>query len=226
MNILAIDQGPTHSGVAVWNTDLWQVEFANPDMANEDIYKAIARSKRARGASRLRLKLEAEVMDERWVDAKLGRLVVDLLILERFSSYGSTMGETTLASVRWGGIFAGIAHDSGLDWKDIGWMYNATWRSMLVGRSAATESQAKEGMRNMLLDHLHMTGNYEAVRGGGKKWDKGTKKQPGPFHFVTSHSWSALGLATAMHKYLIKVDLAEEFAGQSRETYPLYHLER
>jgi len=225
MNILAIDQGPESSGVTIWDTEDWAVLFAEPAYNNAKLLSHLScrLTKRKQG---LRFTPQGdEFPATTWDLQGAGHRspLINMLILERFSSYGSTMGATTIDSIRYGGMFAAAAHANGLAWKDIGWMSNATWRSMIAGRAAATESQTKEAMRQMLMDHMVQTGTEDRM-GGGKMWWKGIKAKPGPLVHIKDHSWSALGLAMAMQRYLDAKRRAEELGTAFHEPYPLAQL--
>lgn len=105
----------------------------------------------------------------RWVQAGQG---ADLLAIEMIAGMGMTVGQTTFETVRWIGRFQQA-------WRDpeaVKLVYRRQVKQHLCGNQKAKD----KNIRQALLDLLG---------------PQGTKKAPGPTYGVSSHAWSALGIA-------------------------------
>jgi hypothetical protein len=122
------------------------------------------------------------------------------LAIEMIASYGMAVGKEVFETCVWIGRFV-EAYDN----PDAAWLiYRREVKLHLCGTTQAKDAN----IRQALLDMFPATG-------GGKTPQVGTKGQPGPLFGVTSHAWSALGVAvTAQHvidkaKFTVPVRVAD-----------------
>ncbi|APR40009.1 hypothetical protein [Paraburkholderia sp. SOS3] len=110
----------------------------------------------------------------------------DVLAIEMIASYGMPVGREVFETCVWIGRFTQVFRRP----DDVLFVYRRDVKLHLCG-----SPQAKDpNIRQALLDRFPRTG-------GGKVPQVGVKKQPGPLFGVSTHAWSALGVAvTAAHQ--------------------------
>jgi hypothetical protein len=104
----------------------------------------------------------------------------DVLAIEMIASYGMPVGREVFETCVWIGRFAEV-------WKqpdDVQLVYRRDVKLHLCGTSKAKDPN----VRQALLDLFPRTG-------GGKTPQIGTIKAPGPLYGVSTHAWTALGVA-------------------------------
>ena len=118
----------------------------------------------------------------RWL--KAGGSGANLLAVEMIAGMGMTVGQTTFETVRWIGRFQQAWHDP----EAVRLIFRRDVKTVICGNQ-----QAKDGnIRQALIDRLG---------------EPGKKAKPGPTYGVSSHAWSALGVAvTALERMGIKVE--------------------
>ena len=118
----------------------------------------------------------------RWL--KAGGSGANLLAVEMIAGMGMTVGQTTFETVRWIGRFQQAWHDP----EAVRLIFRRDVKTVICGNQ-----QAKDGnIRQALIDRLG---------------EPGEKAKPGPTYGVSSHAWSALGVAvTALERMGIKVE--------------------
>lgn len=108
----------------------------------------------------------------------------DMLAIEMVASYGMPVGREVFETVRWVGRFQQI-------WRypdEVHLIYRRDVKLHLCNSAKAKDAN----IRQALLDLFPRTG-------GGKTPQVGTKSQPGPLYGVSTHAWSALGVAVTAH---------------------------
>lgn len=109
-----------------------------------------------------------------------------VVAIEMVASFGMAVGKEVFETVRWIGRFQQASRDP----EAVSLVYRRDVKLHLCGTSKAKDAN----IRQALLDMFPRTG-------GGKTPQVGTKGQPGPLFGVSSHAWSALGVAvTATHQ--------------------------
>lgn len=107
------------------------------------------------------------------------------IAIEMIASYGMAVGKEVFETCVWIGRFKQAAQNPDGVWL----IYRRDVKLHLCGTTQANDAN----IRQALLDMFPATG-------GGKTPQVGTKNLPGPLFGVTSHAWSALGVAvTAQH---------------------------
>lgn len=101
----------------------------------------------------------------------------DRLVIEAMTSYGQRVGIETIGTIYWSGRF----HQAWVDHYGNGvrQVTRVAVKTHLCGVARASDSD----IRTVLHD-----------RYGGKAKAKGTKREPGPMHFITGHGYAALAL--------------------------------
>lgn len=102
------------------------------------------------------------------------------LAIEMIASYGMAVGREVFETCVWIGRFQQAWRHPGA----VELVYRRDVKLHLCGTSKAKDPN----VRQALLDLFPRTG-------GGKTPQIGTKAQPGPLYGVSSHAWSALGVA-------------------------------
>lgn len=156
MRIIGIDPGPTHSGVAIAFTEL--------DDQQLDLFMAWGQMENE-GVCHL-------------VFGDPG-----ILVIEKVSSYGMPVGESTFETVFWSGRIAQAFNDDSRLFR----LTNSQVRVELCKTAKAKEANVKQALRDL----------YPAT-GGGKMPQVGTKSQPGPLrelHGKGDHAYDALAVA-------------------------------
>jgi len=169
MRILAIDPGPTQSGVVVYGEG--GVIYAK--QRDNEIFVA-------------------ELRAEKWGPEIWGEMVeIDLLAIEWIENYGYAVGRDVFQTVYWIGRFAEAwwATSSCLliprrDVK-IALCGKSTYRDPVTGSMKGIQDKH---IRRAIINRF-------PARGGGKTPAVGTKAKPGPLYGMKSHLWSALAVA-------------------------------
>lgn len=104
----------------------------------------------------------------------------DRLAIEMIASYGMAVGREVFETCVWIGRFKQAFRDP----DAVELLYRKDVKLHLCGTTKAKDPN----VRQALLDLFPRTG-------GGKTPQIGTKAQPGPLYGVSSHAWSALGVA-------------------------------
>ena len=108
------------------------------------------------------------------------------LAIEMIASYGMAVGREVFETCVWIGRFVQAWHSP----EAARMVYRRDVKLHLCGTTQAKDAN----VRQAIVDLFPRTG-------GGKTPQVGTKKQPGPLYGVSSHAWSALGVAlTARHQ--------------------------
>jgi hypothetical protein len=117
----------------------------------------------------------------RWL--KAGGSGADLLAVEMIANMGMAVGQSTFETVRWIGRMQQAWHSP----EAVRLVYRRDVKTVICGNQ-----RAKDGnVRQALIDRLG---------------EPGVKKHPGPTYGVSSHAWSALGVAvTALEMMGIRV---------------------
>lgn len=109
------------------------------------------------------------------------------LAIEMVASYGMPVGREVFETCVWIGRFVQAWHAP----EQVRLVYRKDVKLHLC-----QDSRAKDpNVRQAILDLFPRTG-------GGKTPQIGTKGQPGPLYCVSSHAWSALGVALLTHHRL------------------------
>lgn len=101
----------------------------------------------------------------------------DRLVIEKIESFGQAFGVETIGTIYWSGRF----HQAWVEAYGEG-VRLVTRKEVKVHICGHTRARDTD-IRTTLFDRF-----------GGKAKAKGTKKQPGPMHFITGHGYSALAL--------------------------------
>lgn len=103
-------------------------------------------------------------------------------VIEKVECYGSVIGESTLETVYWSGIF-----DESMN-KSSPYMTDRIGRKEIKLHLTGRPQAKDKDIRQAIIDRYPETG-------GGKTPQIGLKASPGPLFGVSSHSWAALALA-------------------------------
>ena len=166
MLILAIDPGTRTSGVCLYESDSRRVVWSCKALDNEHAL-ALCRS--------------------------------------NAPGFAAVVMNLTPTSDGWRGLFT-IAVErvqaQGIAGNDV--MLTCEWSARFVEAAESTGHATRWHYRREVCRHLDVVGaNKDAqvraraieLHGGDRKVAQGTKKEPGPLHGVSGHSWQALGLA-------------------------------
>lgn len=127
---------------------------------------------------------------------RISRWAGDIAI-EMIASYGMAVGKEVFETCVWIGRFKQTFYMPERVWL----IYRREVKLHLCGTTQAKDAN----IRQALLDMFPATG-------GGKTPQVGTKGQPGPLFGVTSHAWSALGVAVTAQHVIDKVRPVERVA--------------
>jgi hypothetical protein len=114
------------------------------------------------------------------------------LAIEMVASYGMPVGREVFETCVWIGRFQQAWHAA----EDVRFVFRREVKIHLCGKANAKDPN----VRQALLDLFPRTG-------GGATPQVGTKAMPGPLYGVSTHAWSALGVAivAAHHLGILKV---------------------
>jgi len=112
------------------------------------------------------------------------------LAIEMIASYGMAVGREVFETCVWIGRFKQAAKNP----DAVRLVYRKDVKLHLCGTSKAKDAN----IRQALLDIFPATG-------GGKTPQIGTKSMPGPLYGVSSHAWSALGVAVTAQNQLNQI---------------------
>lgn len=119
------------------------------------------------------------------------------LAIEMIASYGMAVGREVFETCVWIGRFQQAWHMP----EAVELVYRKDVKMHLCGTTKAKDAN----IRQALLDLFPRTG-------GGATPQVGTKAQPGPLYGVSSHAWSALGVAITAVAAQPQADLLGEAA--------------